>query len=67
MATGLAASLIFRRRPAASAKKRRGIPATLLGLTLTAARPLAKMWLANQAKHWLSPQASSPMNGRMPH
>jgi hypothetical protein len=65
MATGLAASLIFRRRSAESPKKRRGIPATLLGLTLTAARPLAKVWLADQAKRWLSSSAPLDRNRRM--
>lgn len=58
LASGLAASLLFRRRPAV-AKKRRGIPGTLLGLTLTAARPLAKVWLTDQLKNWIS-QASPP-------
>ena len=62
LATGLAASFAFRRRPAATVKKRRGIPATLLGLTLTAARPIAKVWLAGQAKRWLA--ASSVSSGR---
>lgn len=65
MATGLAASFIFRRRPAEPVKKRRGIPATLLGLTLTAARPLAKVWLADQAKRWLSSTTPSTPKGRM--
>jgi hypothetical protein len=53
LASGLAASLMFRRKPAA-VKKRRGIPGVLLGLTLTAARPLAKVWLADQLKHWVA-------------
>jgi hypothetical protein len=58
LASGLAASLIFHRKPALD-KKRKGIPATLLGLTLTAAQPLAKVWLTNQLKHWIAP-ASPP-------
>jgi len=49
VASGLAASLMFRRRPAAP-KKRRGISGALIGLTLTAARPLAKVWLSGQLK-----------------
>lgn len=53
LTSGLVASLVFRRRPAAP-KKRRGIPATVLGLTLTAARPLAKVWLADQVKRWVA-------------
>jgi hypothetical protein len=49
LVSGLAASLLLRRRPAAARpKKRRGLPAALLGLGLTAARPLLKAWLANQ-------------------
>jgi hypothetical protein len=65
MATGLAASFLFRRSPAAPTAKRRGIPATLLGLTLTAARPLAKVWLADQVKRWLSSSVPPDRNGRM--
>lgn len=67
LASGLAASLIFRRRPAVE-KKRRGIPGTLLGLTLTAARPLAKVWLADQIKHWIAPasQPTAPRNNQKP-
>ena len=53
VASGLAASLIFRRRPAAT-KKRRGISGALIGLTLTAARPLAKVWLSGQLKQLAS-------------
>lgn len=53
LASGLAASLIFRRKPAA-VKKPKGIPSVLMGLTLTAARPLLKVWLANQAKQWIT-------------
>lgn len=54
LGSGLAASLMFRRRPPASASrlKNRGIFATLLGLTLTAARPLAKVWLNGRIKQW---------------
>jgi hypothetical protein len=59
LASGLAASLIFRRRPAVD-KKRKGIPATLLGLTLTAARPLAKVWLTDQLKHWITTSSPPP-------
>lgn len=49
LASGLVASLFLRRRrkPAAETK-RRGVAGMLLGLTLTAARPLAKVWLSNQ-------------------
>jgi hypothetical protein len=52
LGSGLAASLLFRRRPAATTQKSRGISGALLGLTLTAARPLAKLWLSGQIKQW---------------
>jgi hypothetical protein len=52
LGSGLAASLMFRRQPTASPKKNRGISGALLGLTLTAARPLAKLWLSGQIKQW---------------
>jgi hypothetical protein len=54
LASGLFASLIFRRRPRATVPKRRGATLGLLGLTLTAAKPLAKVWLANQLKDWMT-------------
>lgn len=50
-ASGFAARLLFRRRSPA-AKPRRGLAGALLGLTLTASRPLAKAWLANQLSKW---------------
>lgn len=63
VASGLAASLLFRRKPAAP-KKPRGIPGVLLGLTLTAARPLVKVWLADQLKLWLA--GKTPSFGGLP-
>lgn len=63
LASGLLASTLFRRRKRIATPKRRGAILGLLGLTLTAAKPLAKVWLANQLKDWMvrpkSP-ASSP-------
>ena len=53
LASGFVGSLFFRRRPAATGKKHRGLPVTLLGLALTAARPLAKVWLTDQLKGYL--------------
>ncbi len=58
LGTGLAASLMFRKKNVTD-KKRRGIPGVLMGLTLTAARPLAKVWLANQAKQWIAEFAAA--------
>lgn len=63
VASGLAASLFFRRKPA-PAKKPRGIPGVLLGLTLTAVRPLVKVWLGDQLKLWLS--GKTPSIGALP-
>lgn len=56
LASGLAASLLFRRKRQApvAAKKHRSLPVALLGLTLTAIRPFAKVWLADQVKNYLS-------------
>ncbi len=57
--SGLTASWFVRQRPTrpvASEKKPRSLALSLLGLTLTAARPLAKTWLAGQLKNYLSGQ-----------
>jgi len=59
LASGLAASLLFRGGKPAKPEKRRGLPTALLGLTLTAVRPLAKVWLTNQVKHHLAGRFSS--------
>lgn len=64
LVSGLAASFLFRSRPA-PIKKRRGIPATVVGLTLTAARPLLKVWLANQVKQVVSGNSSIPFPGQV--
>jgi len=63
LASGLAASFMWRRKIPLE-KKRRAIPATLLGLTLSAARPLVNAWLGKQLKHWLARQTFSPPSGR---
>jgi hypothetical protein len=60
LVSGLAASLMFRRKPVVE-KKRRGIAGVLLGLTLTAARPLAKVWLAGQLKQWAAGSSPAPV------
>ena len=52
LASGLAASFLFRGKTNAP-QKRRSFPTALLGLTLTAVRPLAKVWLTNQVKNHL--------------
>ena len=53
LASGLAASMIFGRKQIVAEKKRRSLPLALLGLSLTAVRPLAKVWLTNQVKNYL--------------
>ncbi len=52
--SGLAASMLFRRKKSARAEKSRGIVGTLLSLTLTTARPLLKIWLGDALRKWLS-------------
>lgn len=60
LASGLAAAFVLRpARAVVTASAPGGIPLKLLGLTLTAARPLAKVWLANQAKRWLAQRAEA--------
>jgi hypothetical protein len=56
LASGYVASIFLRRRPAAAAKtiKNRNWALTLLGLTLTAVRPLAKVWLTEQLGSYLT-------------
>ena len=53
LASGFAASLLFRRKTVVAGRKPRGLALTLLGLALTAVRPFAKVWLADQVKHHL--------------
>lgn len=66
LASGLAASLVFGRRQAVVEKKRRSLPLTLLELSLTAARPFAKVWLFDQAKNYLAAQHARPLQNQ-PH
>ncbi len=54
VASGLAASLLFRRKPARAEKPTRGMALTLLGLLLTVVRPMAKVWLTGQLKNFLA-------------
>ena len=56
LASGLAAGLMFRRKPIVTEQKRRSLPAAFLGLTLTAVRPIAKVWLTGQVKSYLATQ-----------
>ncbi len=61
MASGLAASMLFSRRPPAREKKKSSLPLTLIGLSLTAVRPVAKIWLADQVKQYLTAQRVRPL------
>jgi hypothetical protein len=54
LASGLAASMIFGRKQIVTEKKRRSLPLTLLGLSLTAVRPIAKVWLTDQVKNYFA-------------
>lgn len=56
LTSGLAASWLLRRQPTAIEKKHRTLASTLWGLALTAAQPVAKVWLANQLKAYLAGQ-----------
>lgn len=66
MFSGLAASSLFRRRRPAEPKKKKGLAALLLGLTLTAAKPAAKIWLANRAKDWMAGRSFQSRTPRIP-
>ena len=60
LTTGFLGSLLFRRgRPSSIARvpKKSGLFLSLLGLALTAARPLAKVWLKDQLKIYLTAQS----------
>lgn len=56
--TGMTLSrLLFRSRKTKSAEvARKSFPMVALGLTLTAIRPFAKVWLADQVKRYLAGQ-----------
>lgn len=53
VASGLAASLLFRRKSSQAQKKPRGLILTLIGLILTVLRPTLKVWLTDQLKNYL--------------
>ena len=73
LVSGLAASLLFRGKssPLFQGKpslppKRRTIPTALLGLALTAVRPLAKVWLTNQVKQHFARTGANIHSGKLP-
>ncbi len=63
LTSGFAARFLLRRKPA-TPSKHRSIPATLVGLSLNAARPLIKIWLADQLKLWLAGPAARSLASR---
>jgi len=72
MAAGLAASLLLNRLPGRKKKKKKGssLKKLALSLTLTAARPIAKVWLTNQLKtlgsQWLSDKLNAQQKPQAP-
>ena len=67
LASGLAASWIFSRKPSSTEKKHRSLPMKLLGLSLTAVQPMARVWLSNQVKNYfLTPRRSCPESSPYP-
>ncbi len=59
LGSGIIASLLFRRKAPSIEKKNRRLSQTIMGLTLTAVRPLAKAWLTDQVKGFLARQRMS--------
>ncbi|MEI6176543.1 MAG: hypothetical protein WCS43_06595 [Verrucomicrobiota bacterium] len=49
--SGLAASLLFHRKPAVTGKSSRGIKSALFGLAFKTARPLLEAWLIGRLKN----------------
>lgn len=70
-ASGLAASLMFRRKPAKAAKAKAGRksshPIRLLALILTVIRPMAKVWLTGQLKNFLAGGSSRLVSANRKH
>lgn len=61
-ATGLAASTLFgkRRAPKKDAKPvKRGLAGLLIGAGIAVAKPLARVWLANRVRYWVSDNLSA--------
>jgi hypothetical protein len=57
LAVGVAARFLLRRPPKAAARMVGGPLGAILGLALTAARPMLKVWLANRLREWLAARA----------
>jgi hypothetical protein len=67
LVSGLAASLLLRLKPRPAEKKHRSLPLSVLALTLTAVRPMAKVWLTDQVKNYLTGQSRASSQLNRPH
>ena len=65
LASAFIASCMFHRKNP-PLKKCRGLPGTLLHITWSAARPLAKIWLAHHFKRWMSGLSCNMQANRTP-
>ena len=69
LTSGFLGSLLFRRRRPSSGEKRArrkgGFLVSLLGLALTALRPLAKVWLKDRVKSYLTGNPAGPAARRL--
>lgn len=68
LASGLIGSLLIRGRRSSGAKRERkkgGLLFGLFGLALAVIRPLAKVWLKDQVKNYLSGQPVGPLARRI--
>ncbi len=55
LGAGIATSFLFKgKKKNKKPKKERSLPLKLIALTLTAARPLVKVWLTGQLKRWVA-------------
>ena len=61
--SGVAASLLFRRRPVRVKKSKSALVAVLIILA-KASRPLFKVWLVNQIKRWLTQSKAATAPGQ---
>jgi hypothetical protein len=64
LASGLVASQFLRRRKPAPPVKNRSSLGWLLGLTLTALQPLARVWLSRQMECMLQKISATPPNSQ---
>jgi len=63
LTSGFVVSRFFRRKPARHAGVPRGLPLTILGIAIAAAKPALKFWLGGQLKRYLA-RLSAPDHTR---